>query len=484
MAVVAAVLTLVFVASGAWVLRQRAASGHLDGLFAEATRFADQDDYFAAFIRAREAERLAPEDERLPELWERIAAEGPIETDPPGAAVAIRDYRDADGAWTALGKTPIADTRLPRGVLRWRFELAGYDPLEFTAPSPGGGRGMGGGMGVSPGGRGVSAGGRGAGAGGRGDRGDSVLWGRLNGNAPVDLTAHGTVPAGMVLIRRPALGLTLAGYGIAAPFLAPDFLIDKYEVTNRQFQQFVAADGYEKREFWKHPFIKGTRTIGWEEAMQEFRDRTGRPGPSTWDAGTFPPGKDDFPVNGVSWYEAAAYAEFAGKSLPTVYHWLSAASTEGAAFITALSNIDGKAVAAVGTFKGVTSAGVFDMAGNVREWCWNAAAGNTRYHLGGSWADPSYMFTFGNARDPLDRSEMNGFRLAKYLEPPPPPTFAPIERPARDLQRTPTIGRSARRICDSASLRPGASRAEVGVARREPRSLDDAGRHLHGVGTL
>ena len=55
--------------------------------------------------------------------------------------------------------------------------------------------------------------------------------------------------------------------------------------------------------------------------MQVFTDRTGRRGPATWEGGTFPPGRAEYPVTGVSWYEAAAFAEFVGKSLPTVYQW-------------------------------------------------------------------------------------------------------------------------------------------------------------------
>ena len=50
-------------------------------------------------------------------------------------------------------------------------------------------------------------------------------------------------------------------------------------------------------------------------------DQTGQPGPATWQAGDFPERQDDYPVSGISWYEAAAYAEFAGKSLPTGEHW-------------------------------------------------------------------------------------------------------------------------------------------------------------------
>src|SRR5262249_31736495 len=79
--------------------------------------------------------------------------------------------------------------------------------------------------------------------------------------------------------------------------------------------------GYQERRYWKHAFVKDGKVLSWDQAMTEFRDRTGRPGPSTWKLGTYPRKQEEFPVGGVSWYEAAAYAEFAGKSLPTFYHW-------------------------------------------------------------------------------------------------------------------------------------------------------------------
>ena len=62
--------------------------------------------------------------------------------------------------------------------------------------------------------------------------------------------------------------------------------------------------------------------------MQLFRDKTGQPGPSTWALKEYPEGQDDYPVTGVSWYEAAAFAEFVGKSLPPVAYWNRAAIPE------------------------------------------------------------------------------------------------------------------------------------------------------------
>ena len=173
----------------------------------------------------------------------------------------------------------------------------------------------------------------------------------------------------------------------------PGYWIDKYEVTNRQFKQFVDAGGYRTREFWREPFVKDGRPLDWEHAIAEFHDQTGRPGPSTWEIGAYPDGQDDFPVSGVSWYEAAAYAVFAHKQLPTVYHWYGASGAFSVfSDVLSVSNFSGRGTARVGQYGGVGPFGTYDMAGNVKEWCWNSTNAGRRFVLGGAFNDADYQF--------------------------------------------------------------------------------------------
>ena len=93
--------------------------------------------------------------------------------------------------------------------------------------------------------------------------------------------------------------------------------LDRFTITNRAYYEFVAAGGYEQMSLWDEAI--------WP-AVLGFVDRTGQPGPRYWENGKYPKGKQDHPVVGVSWYEATAYARWAGKRLPTDAEWVKAAS--------------------------------------------------------------------------------------------------------------------------------------------------------------
>ena len=203
-------------------------------------------------------------------------------------------------------------------------------------------------------------------------------------------------------------------------------------MTNEEFKRFVDAGGYTTRELWKEPFTRDGRSVRWDEAMTLFRDTTGRPGPSTWELGAFPKGEERHPVSGVSWYEAAAYAAFAGRTLPTIYHWNRAAQTTASHLVAPGSNFQGSGTVPVGGATALSGFGTYDMAGNVKEWCWNEGDGGKRYIAGGGFGEPDYMFIDPDTQSPWDRRPNYGFRSVQLGGPPPPAAAAKAEGVHRD----------------------------------------------------
>jgi hypothetical protein len=388
--VVAAVVAL-------WTWRSSGTRWARNQVLPEILRLADLDRNGEAFLLATQAEAIIPGDQVLNGLWSRISQPVSITTSPAGADVSFR-LIGSDAAWQPIGRTPLVNARLPRGVFWWRFEKAGHEPLEIV---------------------------RGTGA--------IVLLGFDGVVALPTVAGH---PPGMVAVSPPPQGLRIAlpRFEHHQPVPSPEYYIDQHEVTNAEFKAFVDAGGYLKQEYWTQPFVRDGQTLDWTTAMALFRDATGRPGPATWQGGTYPVGRENWPVAAVSWYEAAAYAAFRGKHLPTMYHWSRAAGPEFGNSITRSSHFGGTGAVAVGSAPGLGPFGTVDMAGNVKEWVWNEQAGTAnRYILGGAWNDPDYQFLYADSRSPFDRSETNGFRCVAYGAAAPPGSSAvPIGPLARD----------------------------------------------------
>ena len=220
-----------------------------------------------------------------------------------------------------------------------------------------------------------------------------------------------------------------------APHVAIDeFLIDRHEVANEESKAFVDSGGYLKREFWKQPFVRDGHALPWPTAVALFHDKTGRPGPAGWEAGSYPKGLENHPVAGVSWYEAAAYAEFAGKRFPTAYHWtLASQAIDYTPVVTAGSNFRNDGTQPVGQTGALSGFGT--TAGNVKEWCLNEGRDGKRFILGGGFGEPMYMFNFSNTQSPWDRLANFGFRCVKLNAPLAAGTAARIEVTTHDYSK-------------------------------------------------
>jgi dienelactone hydrolase len=343
----------------------------------EIDRLVTASEYSKAYERVAALDARIRDDSLRDELWAKVSRAVTFATEPQGATLSRRDYAPADAAWEVLGTSPLAVARFPLGESRVRFELDGYRTREFALPS-----------------------------------------GWFANMDPVELYREESLPPGMIPVHEAAGS---DAYGLFAPGLeqAPnlelgEFLIDRTEVTNREYARFVEAGGYSDPTCWTFPFVEEGDTLTFEAATERFTDATGRPGPSTWDAGTYPAGTGEFPVGGVSWYEAAAYACFAEKALPTVYHWYAAADPFSSHHVVPLGNY-GDGPAAVGEYQGVSRHGVYDLAGNVREGTRNAS-GESRFILGGGWADLEYSFNDAVTAPAFDRSPLNGIRLVRYTD--------------------------------------------------------------------
>lgn len=195
------------------------------------------------------------------------------------------------------------------------------------------------------------------------------------------------------------------------------FWLDTHAVTNGEFSQFVEATGYETTAQQRgHSLVFDRKEKKWREVAGANWQRPQGPDDTLI-------GKERYPVVHVSWFDAVAYAAWAGKRLPTEaeleyaaraglsdreYPWtdkrLAAQQANGwqGWFPDENRNLDGFAgIAPVGSFP-ANRWGLYDTAGNVWCWCsdWYGAesygesalenptgpkTGSERVRRGGSW---------------------------------------------------------------------------------------------------
>ncbi len=171
-----------------------------------------------------------------------------------------------------------------------------------------------------------------------------------------------SVPVGMVLIPAGEFQMGSTDNADEKPVhtvYTDAFYMDKYEVTNAQYKVFIDANPQWRKDRIPTKYHDGDYL-------------------KHWNGNNYPSGKGNHPVNYVSWYGAMAYAKWAGKRLPTEAEWEKAARGGlvskkypwGNDIDPTKANYDKNVgnTRFVGWY-GANDYGLYDMAGNVLEWC-------------------------------------------------------------------------------------------------------------------
>lgn len=412
-------------AFGGWYLWQNYRVNQARENLRKAEELSKSEKNFEAFDLALQAEKVLPTNDTLNKLLPTISVSLSVNSEPNGAKVYLKrfqpDEKNKFPERQLIGETPIENLRIARGSYILQIEKDGFASFERTI------------SGTIP-----------------------RIGGSFIETPPLKIEAKliekDKVPDRMIYVPAGEYSLVNWSRSTASKVNLDAYFIDKYEVSNAEFKEFINAGGYIKPELWKVPFVKDGKEISMSEALSLLKDKTGLPAPRSWTNQTFAEGKADFPVTDITWYEAAAYAEFRGKKLPTVFQWEKAAR-DGAfdprynampwGFIKQGETTDNRAnfrgtgtVSVTSNEFGMSPFGAFNMAGNVSEWNLNESPEGF-ITSGGAWNDLAYSFGDYGIYPGLYSANRIGFRCvsasptdqgAQMI----PPTETPEYKPSTD----------------------------------------------------
>jgi formylglycine-generating enzyme required for sulfatase activity/dienelactone hydrolase/predicted Ser/Thr protein kinase len=389
-----AVVMIGAIAAGVWKWNQTKRRREAVGMIETAERMVSERKLADAYDTAIAAAAILPNDDRIRDIISRTSDRLKIDSDPPGATVFLQRFKGPDQQ-IRMGVTPLTIPRLARADYLLTLEKAGYaNGVRTISTTP------------------------------LYNHGEAFA---RTENVRMKLAEASKMPPGMVLVEGGAY--RLAGFDRLSERVVElhDFFIDRCEVSNREFEQFVRDGGYRRRELWKNPFVDHGNTLSFEQAMSRFHDTTGLPGPRNWGGGAPPAGRENHPVGDITWYEAAAFAEWSGKKLPTVYQWEKAARYAEASFASVFpwgyvgegvdanerANFRGEGTMPVDSLPfGASPYGALNMAGNVSEWCRNPIPPGYAAR-GGAWKDAVYAFGQTAAFPPFYSAPSIGFRCVR-----------------------------------------------------------------------
>ena len=136
-----------------------------------------------------------------------------------------------------------------------------------------------------------------------------------------------SIPAGAFLMGAPWDSFAYDNERPAHEVTVSAFRIARAPVTNGEYARFLEEGGYERREFWTEEGWQWREREGWQSPLYWRREGSAWVERRMFEEGEL---RVEHPVTGVSWYEAEAYAKFAGKRLPTEAEWEKAASWDDA----------------------------------------------------------------------------------------------------------------------------------------------------------
>ena len=331
----------------------------------------DNSDLKYVFVKSKELLEDYPENKMLKTFFAKSSSKIKVDSDFKETDVYIKYGRDS--IWNYVGKTPLDSLRVPKLWSENNFKLKLVN-------------------------------------------GESEYIGANEEFGFFNISLIQKLPKGFILKNsKTDIFMNMPGVYLGGNNKIPAFGVSKTEVSNQEFKSFIDSGGYKNPAYWDFPTKINGKKYSFKEGMKLFTDNYGKPGPKSWSYGEFPEGEEQFPVSGVSWYEARAYAKYRDLDLPNIYQWLDAALLSG--FTSKLpelknSNYNSKKLKNI-NFQSENLSLLPNIAGNVREWVINPHGKDRRSILGGAFNTNEYTFNSFYSLSPLDRSIQNGFRLVK-----------------------------------------------------------------------
>ncbi|HRH46145.1 MAG TPA: bifunctional serine/threonine-protein kinase/formylglycine-generating enzyme family protein, partial [Pyrinomonadaceae bacterium] len=250
---------LLILTVGGWFYRQNRNLNWAKENIKKVEELANTDKTFEAYDLALEVQKFLPNDENWAKLMPLVSDNLTVKTEPAGAKVYLKRFQaDKDGEFPErqfIGETPIENLRIPRGQYLLYLEKEGFAPFMRSV------------SGRLP------------------NYTTDLIW-----MPPIEISAKleaaEKVPDKMIFIPAGEYHLVSYTRPTQKNVQLGDFLIDKYEVSNAEFKEFITAGGYLKKEFWDIPF----------ETIKDFKDKTGLPAPRAWTNQNFPENQANFPV--------------------------------------------------------------------------------------------------------------------------------------------------------------------------------------------